>query len=272
MSAYSIELKAAIQAASLASELILKAYEVREADPKALASITTQTDLASQEVILGYLMGEFPHDAFAAEEDTRSIHEARRQGDRLWVIDPIDGTRGFAKKNGEFSVMIGFCHKGRVVAGVVSEPALGRHTYAQLGQGCWTQSGNGTETRCLAKDTASISKAIFARSHTQNPTEPGALAGRLGVSHFLESYSAGVKLAQVARGEVDIYLNDYPTYRDWDLCAGVILVTEAGGFATDSLGNPLAFGDLGNLQDKGLVSSGPGIHAEIIRKLGQPKA
>ena len=107
MIAYSTELKAAIHAASLASELILKAYEIREADPKAQANITTQTDLMSQEVILGYLMREFPEDAFAAEEDTQAIHEAKRQADRLWVVDPIDGTRGFVRKNGEFSVMIG---------------------------------------------------------------------------------------------------------------------------------------------------------------------
>jgi len=267
MIAYSTELKAAIHAASLASELILKAYEIREADPKAQANITTQTDLMSQEVILGYLMREFPEDAFAAEEDTQAIHEAKRQADRLWVVDPIDGTRGFVRKNGEFSVMIGFCIKGRVVAGVVTEPALGRHTYAQLGQGCWTQTGKGPKTRCQAKPTTLISQAIFARSHTPNPSEPGPLAAKLGVGGFLESYSAGVKLAQVARGEADIYLNDYPTYRDWDLCAGVILVTEAGGLATDSHGNPLEFGRPGNLQDRGLVSSCAGIHAQVLKNL-----
>lgn len=167
MIAYSTELKAAIHAASLASELILKAYEIREADPKAQANITTQTDLMSQEVILGYLMREFPEDAFAAEEDTQTIHEAKRLADRLWVVDPIDGTRGFVRKNGEFSVMIGFCIKGRVVAGVVTEPALGRHTYAQLGQGCWTQTGKGPKTRCQAKPTTLISQAILPEATRQ---------------------------------------------------------------------------------------------------------
>lgn len=268
MNDFQIELKAAMHAASLASQVILKAYGVREADPTAQANITTQTDLASQETILGYLMAEFPSDAFAAEEDTKAIQGAKLSGERLWVVDPIDGTRGFARKNGEFSVMIGFCIGGKVVAGVVSEPALDRHTFARMGHGCWTRTGDGPVTRCRAKNTIHLSEAVFARSHTKNPSEPGELAGKIGVSRFLESYSAGVKLAQVARGEADIYLNDYPTYRDWDLCAGVILVTEAGGIATDAKGNPLEFGRPGNLQDRGLVSSGPEIHQEILRRLG----
>ncbi len=267
MNDFQIELKAAMQAAKLASEVILKAYGQRVADPTAQANITTQTDLASQETILGYLMSEFPSDAFAAEEDTKAIQRAKSSGERLWVVDPIDGTRGFARKNGEFSVMIGFCVGGKVVAGVVSEPALDRHTYARLGNGCWTRTALGPESRCHAKATTRLSEAVFARSHTKNPSEPGVLAARIGVTQFLESYSAGVKLAQVARGEADIYLNDYPTYRDWDLCAGVILVTEAGGIATDSKGNPLEFGRPGNLQDRGLVSSCPGIHADILRRL-----
>jgi 3'(2'), 5'-bisphosphate nucleotidase len=267
MNNYEVELRAAMHASKLAANVILKAYGLREADPTAQANITTQTDLASQETILGYLMAEFPSDAFAAEEDTNAIKGAKLSGERLWVVDPIDGTRGFARKNAEFSVMIGFCIGGKVVAGVVCEPALDRYTYARLGFGCWTRTGDGPDTRCYAQATPQLSEAIFARSHTKNPSEPGEFAGKLGVKRFLESYSAGVKLAQLARGEADIYLNDYPTYRDWDLCAGVILVTEAGGIATDGKGNPLEFGRPGNLQDRGLVSSCAGIHQEILRKL-----
>lgn len=269
MNDYRKELDAVMAAASIASRIILDAYGTLVADPAAQANITTKTDLASQEAILHYLMERFPEDGFAAEEDTETLKRAKKSGRRLWVIDPIDGTRGFMRKSGEFSAMIGFCIEGRVVAGVVAEPALDRVTYASEGQGCWTRSGENPPVACLVSEAGALSSAILARSHTKNPADPGEFGTRLGLSRFLEKYSAGVKLAAVARGEADLYINDYPSYRDWDLCAGIILVLEAGGKATDWTGRPLEFGRAGNLQDRGLASSNAKLHEEILKRLAK---
>jgi len=269
MNDYRKELEAAMAAASLASTIILEAYETLVADPAAQANITTKTDLASQEAILNYLMQRFPSDAFAAEEDTETLKKANKGGNRLWVIDPIDGTRGFVRKSGEFSVMIGFCIDGQVMAGVVHEPALQRITYASHEQGCWSRTAGQRPVACLVSETAALSGAVLARSHSKDPTDPGELGTRLGLSQFLERYSAGVKLAAVARGDADLYINDYPSYRDWDLCAGIILVQEAGGKATDWAGKPLEFGRPGNLQDRGLASSNAELHEEILKRLAK---
>ena len=99
---YGRELEAALAAADLAGAVILEHYAQFAVVADAPASISTAADRASQETILRHLQSHFPGDASCAEEDTPALAAAARTGDRLWVIDPIDGTRGFARKNGEF--------------------------------------------------------------------------------------------------------------------------------------------------------------------------
>src|SRR3954469_11231151 len=105
---YERELRAALDAADQAGAVIMEQYARFEAIADAPASITTAADRESQEVILHHLSAAFPGDAFRAEEATPRLAGRPRSGPRLWVIDPIDGPRGFARKNGEFSVMIAF--------------------------------------------------------------------------------------------------------------------------------------------------------------------
>ena len=157
------ELEAALAAAEQASRIILEHYEQRTAMADAPASITTSTDRASQEAILQSLSAQFPDDAFRAEEATPTLERLRREGSRMWIIDPIDGTRGFAKKNGQFSVMIALCVDGVPVVGVVQEPALGRITCAQLGGGCWTSDGEQVRVTQIADPT----RCTLTQSHTK---------------------------------------------------------------------------------------------------------
>ena len=128
--AHEHDLDAALEAARRAGRLILAAYASFTAIPDARADITTEVDRQSQEIILQCLRDRFRGDALCAEEETPTLAAAVRSGPRLWIVDPIDGTRGFAQKNGEFSVMIALLEEGRVVVGVVLEPATGRLTYA----------------------------------------------------------------------------------------------------------------------------------------------
>src|SRR5438876_197570 len=134
---YDRELAVALEAAERAGGLILDHYAAWTPVADAPASISTATDLASQEAILEVITSTFPNDAFRAEEATPALDKLSKTGSRIWIIDPIDGTRGFAKKNGEFSVMIGFVLDGTACAGVVLEPAKERLTYATRGGGCW---------------------------------------------------------------------------------------------------------------------------------------
>src|SRR6478672_9284009 len=125
---YARELEVALDAAASAAAYLRSAYGAFTPVPNAPASITTEADRASQDLILAQLASAFPDDALCAEEGTAGLRGVKRAGPRLWVVDPIDGTRGFARKNGEFSVMIGFVDQGRIAVGIVLEPARSRLT------------------------------------------------------------------------------------------------------------------------------------------------
>src|SRR5688572_1827576 len=99
--AFERELEVALDAAQAAGELIRRAYADLEAVAHARADISTATDRESQELILGRLHEAFPDDSLCAEEATPGLKKAASTGPRLWVVDPIDGTRGFVMKNGE---------------------------------------------------------------------------------------------------------------------------------------------------------------------------
>lgn len=260
------ELTAALEAAEQAGALIRREYVSFAAIPDAPASISTYVDQASQELILDHLHTRFPNDALCAEEKTPPLHDVPHTGGRVWVVDPIDGTRGFARKTGQFSVMVGLLIDGQPVLGVVLEPAIDRTTYAWVGGGCWTRVGDGTSVRCSVSSRAKLSESILTQSWSKpgQPTKPVQALGPKGV---IETYSGGVKLAIVARGEADVYANTYERFFDWDICAGHVLVTEAGGLVTDLSGGPIEYQGPDFAQTHGLLATNGRMHAEAIAKL-----
>jgi 3'(2'), 5'-bisphosphate nucleotidase len=265
---YERELEVALEAARKAGSLILEHYQRFERIANARADISTDADRESQETILQHLRSAFPDDAFCAEEATPTLAAAAHTGPRLWIIDPIDGTRGFAKKNGEFSVMVGFVEQGTIAVGVVLEPALGRLTYAVRGNGCWTHDSNQeSPRRCQVSPTATLDHATLIQSHSRSPEEPSWPARVLRTARVVETYSAGVKLARVARGEADLYVNTYPCFHDWDVCAGHILVEEAGGKVTGLAGEELRYGLPGAEQRHGLLGSNGLLHDSAVERL-----
>jgi 3'(2'), 5'-bisphosphate nucleotidase len=263
------ELQAALDAAELASTALLEAYYRFEAISDAPAGITTDADRQAQEIILGHLHRLFPGDALCAEEATPALAKAAHTGPRLWIVDPIDGTRGFARKVGEFSVMIAFVDHDEVAAGVVREPAKDRLTWAVRGAGCWRRDGRGEPVRCQVTQASDLAAATLVQSHTHDPKKPSQRVQLLKPAKIIETYSAGVKLATVARGEADLYLNTYDAVHDWDLCAGHILVTEAGGRVTKLNGAEVRYGLPGALQAGGLVASNGRLHEEALRRMQQ---
>jgi 3'(2'), 5'-bisphosphate nucleotidase len=266
MTSYLPELEAALGAAREAGRAISAAYAEFVAIPDARADISTDTDRQSQEIILGLLHRRFPGDALCAEEATPTLGAAPRTGPRLWIVDPIDGTRGFAKKNGEFSVMIGFVEDGATAVGVVLEPAAARLTYAVRGGGCWRQDGEAAPVRCRVSPTAELSAATLTQSHSKTGM-PSGPARALAPRTIVEKYSAGLKLALVARGEADLYVNTYTAFHDWDICAGHILVEEAGGKVTGLAGQTLRYGLAGAWQRHGLLATNGELHDEALARL-----
>jgi 3'(2'), 5'-bisphosphate nucleotidase len=261
------ELRAALDAAAKAGELIRADYEAFVPIPDAPASISTTTDRNSQEIILQHLHAVFPDDALCAEEATPTLAAAKRAGKRLWVVDPIDGTRGFAMKNGEFSVMIGLVVDGSVAVGVVLEPVQERVTYATLGGGCWARVGEEALAPCRVSAESDPARSALVQSHSKSPKDLSGPVKAVRPARVLEMYSAGVKLALVARGGADMYVNTYPNFHDWDICAGHLLVTEAGGTVTTLKGGPITYGAPNHSQRGGLLASNGRLHDAVVRLL-----
>ncbi len=265
---YEHELQVALKATALAGRVIMDHYAHFQAIPDAPANITTDTDRQSQEAILQCLHQAFPTDALRAEETTDTLSRVAGSGPRLWIIDPIDGTRGFARKNGEFSIMVAFVDQGRIAVGVVYEPAQKRLTYAVVGGGCWRQDyPDASPESCRVTAVSELAKATVIQSHSRNPDQPTRQLQALHPARVIETYSAGIKLAKVARGEADLYLNTYDACSDWDICAGQILVEEAGGRVTNLRGQEPRYGLPGAIQPHGLLASNGHLHEPALAAL-----
>ena len=265
MMSFDKELSAALEAAERAADLIRREYESFVAIPDAPVSISTHVDKASQDLILKFLHKCFPEDALCAEESISGYEQIPKTSARSWVVDPIDGTRGFAKKMGQFSVMIGLLVDGRPVVGVVAEPAQHRMTYARLGGGCWSHISDATAIRCRVSNRKANEFVLV-----QSWAKPGQISRPVELlkpARVVETYSGGVKLAMVARGEVDVYPNTYETFYDWDICAGHVLVTEAGGTVTDLAGREIVYQAADFSQRKGLLATNGQGHAEVVKGL-----
>ena len=175
---YDRELPVALEAVHRAGQILLAEYANFQAIPNAPADISTHADRVSQEIILEHLHAAFPDDALCAEEATAAFGGVPQTGPRVWIVDPIDGTRGFARKNGEFSIRVALGENGRMGVGVVSEPAKERLTYARQGGGCWKRDGGADmpaypePTACRVGACSELTQATLVQSRSRSPEKP----------------------------------------------------------------------------------------------------
>jgi 3'(2'), 5'-bisphosphate nucleotidase len=261
------ELSVALLTASNVSKHLREEYAKFESIPNAPVNISTDVDRSSQELILQSLHAEFPDDAFIAEEKTPTLEVVKHLGNRLWIIDPIDGTRGFVTKNGQYSAMIGLYADGELVVGVVVEPTNGITTFASRGAGCWTfQDSDKQPTQVTVSQNNDLNQLTLTRSHIK-PGKPDAVGERLKPTSVVETYSAGIKLAIVARGEADVYISDYPRMMDWDIAAGHLLVEEAGGKVTHLSGDLLHYASTEFALEGGILATNGLVHEPVKKML-----
>lgn len=263
------ELSVALEAVERASSELMKDYARFQAIANAPADITTEADRRTQEIVLEHLRRHFPEDALCAEEETPTAKQAPATGTRIWIVDPIDGTRGFARKNGEFSIMVALVANGTIEVGIVAQPAFERLTYATRGQGCWRRDAGKPPDQCHVSAVTTLGESALTQSRSKDPTKRSPLVEAINPKRTIETYSAGVKLALVARGEADLYLNDYVNFHDWDIAAGHLLVTEAGGTVTGLRGQELRYGLPGAWQRNGLVATNGRLQAAALQALAK---
>ncbi|MFC5740245.1 3'(2'),5'-bisphosphate nucleotidase CysQ [Dyella tabacisoli] len=226
--------------ARAAGEAILTIYrEDFEVLHKADSSPVTAADLAAQRVIAAGLAQLDPVLPVLSEEAHAAAWSDRQQWQRYWLVDPLDGTREFVKRNGEFSVNIALIEQHRTVLGVVLAPVSGELYVAAEGQGAWLQMQAdapwlGIVTRSLAKPP------MVAGSRSHGASGMPLLQALLGDDYQSKPLGSSLKFCLIARGEADIYLRRGPT-SEWDTAAAQCVLEEAGGAVLDLQGQPLRY-------------------------------
>lgn len=238
-----------------AGELIMTIYASDFAvEHKADASPVTQADQAAEALILQRLATRWPDIPVVAEESvsTGGAPELAALGQRFWLVDPLDGTREFLARNGEFTVNIGLIEHGRPVLGVVLAPALGRLWAGAVGQGAWVQDQAGRRPiQCRAVPPEGLT-VVASRSHGDALALTAFLAGR----PLAQTVNVGssLKLCLVAQGQADLYPRLGRTM-EWDIAAAHAVLAAAGGRVTTLEGAELGYGKPG-FENPHFVASG----------------
>jgi 3'(2'), 5'-bisphosphate nucleotidase len=228
--------RAAREAAAAILEIYATPFDVRE---KSDASPVTLADERAEHIIIARLAEGAPDIAVIAEEQAAVQGLAGHAPPRFWLVDPLDGTREFVKRNGEFTINIGLVEGNRVVLGVVQVPVTGI-TYGACGPGTATRQEGDEAPQPIAARKAPVSGAIVvhSRSHADS-RRLDTFAAALPQAQRRVSGSA-VKFCLVAAGEADYYPR-FGTTMEWDTAAGQAILEAAGGSVTTLDGAPLHY-------------------------------
>ena len=225
----------------------------------------TAADRAASRIIVEGLAAAFPDDAILSEEED-DVVAVRMDRERVWIIDPIDGTAGFVRKDGDFAVQIGLAEKGKAVVGVVLLPFHGVTYYATSGAGSFKESSAGIEQLHTSTET-DYSKMYMAVSRNHPSPKIRSVFQSLGLAGELNRGSVGLKIGLIAERTCDLYIHLSPRTKLWDTCAPQIILEEAGGRLTDLFGEEFRY-DIEDLQNHGGICATNGAaHDETIRRL-----
>jgi 3'(2'), 5'-bisphosphate nucleotidase len=220
-------------------------------------------DRRASALIVAGLAAQFPADPVISEE-LPAPPGALGTGGRLWLVDPIDGTKDYIRGDDGFSIMIGLVRGGRPVLGVVHQPAAHRTFFATPDGGAHVASDAGVAPLAVS-GVASAGAVRLVASASHRSDDIDRVKATLGISDELNVGSVGVKLSLIAMGVRDLYVNPWPKTKVWDTCAPEAILTAAGGRLTDLFGAPVDYGEL--RQPRGLVASNGRVHDEVIAKL-----
>ena len=247
------DLELAIEAARAGGRIVAKYfkgdYEVTE---KAPDNPLTIADTEADEEIKRIVLGARPDDGWLSEETRDS--EARLSKERVWIVDPLDGTKEFTQHIPEFCVCVALTVGGVAEVGVSYNPVEDKLFAAARGLGTTL---NGEPVSCKPTTELGDAEVLASRSEVKR----GEWADYEDLMKVRPTGSVAYKFALISAGEADATFSLTPK-NEWDICAGVTLVQEAGGVVTDRHGRPLTFNNAKTLLP-GVIAAGPGLWGPI---------
>lgn len=265
------EVRIALQLAREAGALILHDYtkpiEVEsKIDADDYLEPVTKTDRAANELIVNGIRSAFPDDGILAEESIDT--ERRLSKQRVWMIDPLDGTNGFITRDGDFAVQIGLAEGGVSVMGVVYQPLQDMLSWAVRGGGAWVEYSDGNTMRAHVSKRKDLQQMRLAASRSHRSPRMDRVVKTLEIKEEVNRGSVGVKVGLIVNRQCDLYVHLSPRTKQWDTCAPEAILREAGGRLTDLFGQPLAYNSPEVQNRNGIVASNGVVHDLIIKRLG----
>ena len=220
----------------------------------------TAADLASHRCIVAGLRALTPEIPVLSEESKGLDIAARRQWSTFWLVDPLDGTREFIKRNGEFTVNIALVETGVAVFGVIQQPVTGALWHGVPGSGAFRRTEGGDLALRTRVPAARPLRVAASRSHRDARTQ--ALLDALP-AHETLACGSSLKFCRIAEGEIDLYPRFGPT-SEWDTAAGQAILEAAGGAVLDPRGRPFRYNQREGLLNGDFVALGdPALRAVL---------
>ncbi|HEU5239216.1 MAG TPA: 3'(2'),5'-bisphosphate nucleotidase CysQ, partial [Pyrinomonadaceae bacterium] len=222
-------------------------------------------DREANDLIVRRLATEFPNDGILAEESADT--ERRLEKDRVWMIDPMDGTKNFIQRDGDFAVQIGLAINGESVAGVVYQPVRDILYRAARGSGSWIETNKTEATLMTVSNLTTPGEMVLASSRSHRSPRMERVVSTFGFKAEVRRGSVGVKIGLITERKADLYLHLSPSTKQWDTCAPEIILVEAGGRLTDLFGQPLRYNNLRIDNRNGIVATNGAAHEMVIENL-----
>lgn len=238
-------------------------------------SPVTTADLAANQYILDNLQASLGTQDFAylSEETFKTQPIAARRGKPwVWIIDPLDGTKDFINRTGEYAVQIALAHEGRPILAVVVCPEVGKLYYATLGNGTFVEIRDPSRDKKLqVSDKTQVEALTIVTSRSHRDQRFNQLMQRFPCQNQRQVGSVGCKIAAIVEQQADLYLSvsGKSAPKDWDFAAPELILTEAGGKLTHFDGTPLIYNQDDVSQWGGLLASNGHCHRQLCDRASE---
>jgi len=260
------ELEVAERAAQIAGQVIAAHYAkgAITVETKSDASPVTVADREANDAIVGVLREAFPGDAILSEESPDD--QARMANARVWIVDPLDGTRDFVARTGQFAVHIALAVDGEAVVGVVYQPVTGALYSAVRGSGA-TVVRDGARSPIHVSDRASKADLRIGVSRLNATSVLGRLLEANALAKQAVPMGASSKHMALAAGELDAVICLGGGENEWDTCAPEVVIREAGGRLSDGEGRPFKYNQADTMHHRGSLASNGACHDSLLEIL-----